>query len=149
MVRMAVMQVGDVRMCVDERGVFVPVGVPPDRGQTVVVGVVAVRVVAVVVAVLMVVRHRLVGVPVLVAGPERQSDADDRHRHRDQLGDGHRITQEHPCHRRSDEGRCREDDLPSGGAEVTGPFDPERDGRAVPERADDQRGQHLGRTEVQ
>jgi hypothetical protein len=40
MVRMAVMQVGDVRMCVDERGVFVPVGVPPDRGQTVVVGVV-------------------------------------------------------------------------------------------------------------
>ena len=63
-VRMAVVQVGDVRVGVHERSVFVAVGVASGHRPGVGVGVVAV-----VVAVVVLVHDRLMGVPVFVGGP--------------------------------------------------------------------------------
>ena len=93
-VRMAVVQVGDVRVGVHERSVFVAVGVASGHRRGVGVGVVAV-----VVAVLMLVHDRLVDMSVLVAGPEGQSDADDRYRNRNELGEGHGVAERHQAER--------------------------------------------------
>jgi hypothetical protein len=60
--------------------------------------------------------------------------------HRDTLGQGHRLAEDHPGEHGTDERGRGEDQLRPSRAEVAGAGDPQRDRQAVPERPDHEAG---------
>lgn len=121
----------------------VRVSAVPDSGFAV-MAVMAVLVVRLVVGVLVVVDHRLVVMIVAVRRAEGQPDPGGSEGDGKGLEPGHRLTEHRPRHGRTEEGGRGEHDLGTGGAELVRALDPQRDGHAVPERPDRQRGEDRG-----
>jgi hypothetical protein len=134
----AVMEVWQVRVGVDQRPVLVDVGVT--SGELVVVGVV---VVSVVVAVLVIVEFAVMAMRVFVRGSQRHGDTDRGDQRRDHLDSGGVVAEDGPGDHRTDEGRSREDDLAPRRTEVAGTLHPQRDRQAVACRSDRKPGEDV------
>jgi hypothetical protein len=130
----AVMEIGDVRVGMNHR--FVAVLVLMSSRERIVMDVI---VVSVVVGVFVVVFDRLVRMVVGVVAVQHEADADRGDQEGQNLAGGDGLGEDGPGDYSSDERRGGEHELTSGGAEVACAGDPERDGGAVAERADDER----------
>jgi len=134
----AVMQVRDVWVSVDQRPMEVPMGVADTLGRIVVL---VVGVVFMLVRVL----HREMPVLVLMARSEYERHAPEREDHGDELIGFDRLSQQRPGNEGTNEGRSGEDELSTSCAQVMRTADPQRDRRAVahrPERQGAQRYPH-------
>ena len=113
-VLVAVVEIRDMGVGVDQLVMAVKVGVAPGDSL-----VVTVDVVIIVMGVLVVVDGRMVVVGVLVVGAQRDRNPKSGKYDGCHLQAGHVLAQKGPCDGDTDEGRRGEDDLASGGAEIT------------------------------
>lgn len=132
-----VVEVGHVRVSMDQFAVAMWMHVPIDFVRMCVV------VMAVVVFVFVVVPNRHVAMLVKMRRVEDGAYAQQREAEGEELGGGDRLTQHQPGDDRANERSDGEDELRSGRAEVAGTGHPQSDGKTVAEGADHESGPNL------
>ena len=117
-----------------QRPVPVTVDVATDNGIVIVIVVMTV-----IVGVVVFVFHRCVAMIVLVITMQKEPDPTKRHDERQNLATVDSLAEHHPRCDCTDERCGREDQLASGHPQFTGTSNPQRDGRTVPNAANEQR----------